>query len=34
MNFWTPMLRSIFHGGISREATFCLMERAHGRASA
>src|SRR3954468_486828 len=29
-----PCVRSICHGGISRLATRCLIDRAHGRASA
>ena len=33
MNFWMPMFRSIYQGGISRCATRCLIERAHGRTS-
>jgi len=30
---WMPILRSMYHGGISRDCTFDLMARAHGRAS-
>src|SRR5438093_6059809 len=33
LNFWTPTLRSMCHGGICRVATRSLIERAHGRAS-
>src|SRR5262245_40433412 len=33
MNFCTPILRSTYHGGISRFATLVAIERAHGRAS-
>ena len=34
LNFWTPTLWSMCQGGICRCATRCLIERAHGRASA
>ncbi len=30
---WTPTFLSMNHGGISRASTFCLIDRAHGRAS-
>src|SRR6185295_5754891 len=33
LNFCTPTLRSMCHGGICRVATRSLIERAHGRAS-
>ena len=33
LNFWTPTLRSMCHGGICRVATRSLIERAHGRTS-
>ncbi len=33
LNLVMPTWRSMYHGGISRDATFCLIERAHGRAS-
>ena len=34
LNFCTPTLWSMCHGGICRVATRCLIDRAHGRASA
>ena len=33
LNFWTPTLWSMCHGGIWRVATRSLIERAQGRAS-
>src|SRR5215470_16289034 len=33
LNFVMPTWRSMYHGGISRLATFCLIARAQGRAS-
>jgi hypothetical protein len=33
LNFWMPTVRSIVHGGMVRATTFCLIDRAHGRAS-
>ncbi len=33
LNFVIPIVLSTCHGGISREATRVLMERAHGRTS-
>jgi len=33
LNFWTPTVLSMCHGGIWRVATRSLIERAQGRAS-
>ena len=33
LNFVMPIVRSMCQGGISRATTFCLIDRAHGRAS-
>ena len=33
LNLVMPTWRSMYHGGISRAVTFCLIDRAHGRAS-
>src|SRR5438552_3111321 len=33
LNFVIPTCRSMYHGGISRAAVFCLIDRAHGRTS-
>src|SRR5438874_290946 len=33
LNFVMPTWRSMYHGGISRAATFALIDFAHGRAS-
>src|SRR5262245_58364870 len=33
LNLRTPTVRSMYHGGISRVVTFCLIVRAQGRTS-
>jgi len=33
LNFEMPMWRSMYHGGISRDDTLALIDRAQGRAS-